>query len=63
MNVRADLGGHLKYSQWQAGVRAGVLLGTQGIVRRVRDEKSCEIKREQGRSQGQSGLMLCLVRT
>jgi len=33
-NVRADLGGHLKYSQRWSGVRAGVLLGAQGAVRR-----------------------------
>ena len=32
--VRADLGGHLKYSQRWSGVRAGVLLGAQGAVRR-----------------------------
>jgi len=32
--VRADLGGHLKYSQRWSGVRAGVLLGVQGAVRR-----------------------------
>ena len=30
--VRADLGGHLKYSQRWSGVRAGVLLGVQGAV-------------------------------
>jgi len=30
--VRADLGGHLKYSQRWSGVRAGVLLGAQGAV-------------------------------
>ena len=34
MSVRADLGGHLKYSQHWSGVRAGVLLGAQGAVRR-----------------------------
>jgi len=34
VNVRADLGGHLKYSQRWSGVRAGVLLGAQGTVRR-----------------------------
>jgi len=33
-NVRADLGGHLKYSQHWSGVRAGVLLGVQGAVHR-----------------------------
>ena len=32
--VRADLGGHLKYSRRWSGVRAGVLLGVQGAVRR-----------------------------
>ena len=32
--VRADLGGHLKYSRRWSGVRAGVLLGAQGAVRR-----------------------------
>ena len=32
--VRADLGGHLKYSQRWSGVCAGVLLGAQGTVRR-----------------------------
>ena len=32
--VRADLGGHLKYSQHWSGVCAGVLLGVQGAVRR-----------------------------
>ena len=32
--VRVDLGGHLKYSQRWSGVRAGVLLGAQGAVRR-----------------------------
>ena len=32
--VRADLGGHLKYSQRWSGIRAGVLLGAQGAVRR-----------------------------
>ena len=32
--VRADLGGHLKYSRHWSGVRAGVLLGAQGAVRR-----------------------------
>ena len=32
--VRADLGSHLKYSQRWSGVRAGVLLGAQGAVRR-----------------------------
>jgi len=32
--VRADLGGHLKYSQRWSGVCAGVLLGAQGAVRR-----------------------------
>ena len=30
--VRADLGGHLKYSRRWSGVRAGVLLGAQGAV-------------------------------
>ena len=35
--VRADLGGHLKYSQRWSGVRAGVLLGAQGAVRRGRN--------------------------
>jgi len=30
--VRADLGGHLKYSQHWSGVCAGVLLGVQGAV-------------------------------
>jgi len=30
--VRADLSGHLKYSQRWSGVRAGVLLGAQGAV-------------------------------
>jgi len=34
ISVRADLGGHLKYSQRWSGVRAGVLLGAQGAVRR-----------------------------
>ena len=34
LGVRADLGGHLKYSQRWSGVRAGVLLGAQGAVRR-----------------------------
>jgi len=34
IGVRADLGGHLKYSQRWSGVRAGVLLGAQGAVRR-----------------------------
>jgi len=34
LSVRADLGGHLKYSQRWSGVRAGVLLGAQGAVRR-----------------------------
>jgi len=29
----------------------------------VRDEESCGSKREQGRSWGQSGPVLCLVRT
>ena len=33
-HVRADLGGHLKYSRRWSGVRAGVLLGAQGAVRR-----------------------------
>jgi len=33
-SVRVDLGGHLKYSQRWSGVRAGVLLGAQGAVRR-----------------------------
>jgi len=33
-SVRADLGGHLKYSRRWSGVRAGVLLGAQGAVRR-----------------------------
>jgi len=33
-SVRADLGGHLKYSQRWSGVRAGVLLGAQGAVHR-----------------------------
>jgi len=32
--VRADLGGHLKYSRRWSGVCAGVLLGAQGAVRR-----------------------------
>jgi len=32
--VRADLSGHLKYSQRWSGVRAGVLLGAQGAVHR-----------------------------
>jgi len=32
LTVRADLGGHLKYSQRWSGVRAGVLLGAQGAV-------------------------------
>ena len=32
--VRADLGGHLKYSRRWSGVRAGVLLGAQGAVHR-----------------------------
>ena len=32
--VRADLSGHLKYSQRWSGVRAGVLLGAQDAVRR-----------------------------
>ena len=32
--VRADLGGHLKYSQRWSGVCAGVLLEAQGAVRR-----------------------------
>ena len=32
--VRADLGGHLKYSRRWSGVRAGVLLGALGAVRR-----------------------------
>jgi len=32
LSVRADLGGHLKYSQRWSGVRAGVLLGAQGAV-------------------------------
>ena len=34
LSVRADLGGHLKYSRRWSGVRAGVLLGVQGAVRR-----------------------------
>jgi len=34
IGVRADLGGHLKYSRRWSGVRAGVLLGAQGAVRR-----------------------------
>jgi len=34
VGVRADLGGHLKYSRRWSGVRAGVLLGAQGAVRR-----------------------------
>jgi len=34
LTVRADLGGHLKYSRRWSGVRAGVLLGAQGAVRR-----------------------------
>jgi len=34
MRVRADLGGHLKYSRRWSGVRAGVLLGAQGAIRR-----------------------------
>jgi len=34
VSVRADLGGHLKYSRRWSGVRAGVLLGAQGAVRR-----------------------------
>jgi len=34
LSVRADLGGHLKYSRRWSGVRAGVLLGAQGAVRR-----------------------------
>ena len=62
-SVRANLGGHLKYSQRWSGVRAGVLLGALGAVCRVRDEDGCESKREQGRSWGQSGPVLCLVRT
>ena len=33
-SVRADLGGHLKYSRRWSGVRAGVLLGAQGAVHR-----------------------------
>ena len=33
-HVRADLGGHLKYSRRWSGVRAWVLLGAQGAVRR-----------------------------
>ena len=33
-HVRADLGGHLKYSRRWSGVRAGVLLGAQGAVHR-----------------------------
>ena len=32
--VRADLGGHLEYSRRWSGVRAGVLLGARGAVRR-----------------------------
>jgi len=32
--VRADLSGHLRYSQRWSGVCAGVLLGAQGAVRR-----------------------------
>jgi len=32
--VRADLGGHLKYSRRWSGVCAGVLLGAQGAVHR-----------------------------
>jgi len=32
--VRADLSGHLKYSQRWSGVCAGVLLGAQGAVHR-----------------------------
>jgi len=32
--VRADLSGHLKYSQRWSGVRAGVLLGAQGAAHR-----------------------------
>jgi len=61
--VRADLGGHLKYSRRWSGVRAGVLLGAQGAVRRGGTEEGCESKREQGRSQSHSGPMSCLVRT
>jgi len=34
VRVRADLGGHLKYSRRWSGVRAGVLLGAQGAVHR-----------------------------
>ena len=34
LSVRADLGGHLRYSRRWSGVRAGVLLGAQGAVRR-----------------------------
>ena len=34
VSVRVDLGSHLKYSQRWSGVRAGVLLGAQGAVRR-----------------------------
>ena len=34
LTVRADLGGHLKYSQRWSGVRAGVLLRARGAVRR-----------------------------
>jgi len=34
LTVRADLGGHLKYSRRWSGVRAGVLLGAQGAVHR-----------------------------
>jgi len=32
--VRADLSGHLRYSRRWSGVRAGVLQGAQGAVRR-----------------------------
>ena len=61
-NVRAELGGHLKYSRRWSGVRAGVLLGAQGAVRRGIEE-GCESKREQGRGRSHSGPMSCLMRT
>ena len=38
VGVRANLGGHLKYSQRWSGVHAGVLLGALGTVCRVRDD-------------------------
>ena len=47
--VRADLGSHLKYSQRWSGVRAGVLLGAQGAVRRGESRRRSTQRGEQRR--------------